>query len=183
MFKLMKKKGNRVRAFRLGTDHPLLRQLTAEGTLVPLPDGTFEVYSQEARKGGTGRGELARAGDYIKLDSSGAPYPNAAVYFQQNHRHLAGDDYEQIPRVLAGWNAAEPMCPEIEFLIRKKGLVLDPEHPGRYYTAPLWGTTEVADRNAVLVFYSISYGADGAVEDASFNLVAGDEFEKTYSRC
>lgn len=180
MFRVIKNKGKIVKAYRLGEESPAINQLIAEGKIVSLENGKYEVFSQEALKGGSGHGELASAGDYVKVDSTGAPYPNDALYFKENHRQISGDEYEQIPKILAAWNAREPMCREIEFLIREKELVLDTEHPEQYYRASLWGTTEVADINAVLIFYSISYREDGTVEDASFNLVEGKEFERTY---
>ena len=50
----------------------------------------------------------------------------------------------------------------------------------KYYSAILWGNPEAADRNAVLVFYSVSYGDDGRVTDADYNFVAKTEFDLSY---
>ncbi len=183
MFRVIKNRGNILHAYRLGSDSPVLARLAAEGKIVQRKDGRYEIFSQEVQRSGAEHGELASAGDYVKLDSTGAPYPNDAAFFEANHRHLSGDMYEQLPKVLLAWDAKEPMCEEIRFLIREKGLVLDPACPERYYTVPLWGTTEAGDTRAVLVFYSVSYREDGTVADASFNLVERTEFERTYSRC
>lgn len=47
------------------------------------------------------------------------------------------------------------------------------------YSAILWGNPEAEDRNAVLVFYSISYSGDGTVLDAEYNFVEKKEFDRT----
>lgn len=180
MLRIKKKKGKIVKAYKLGESHPVLAGLTDEGKIAALGDGTFEVFSQEAVKSESGHGQSALAGDWIRLDSAGYPYPCKDEWFQSNMRHIEGDDYEQIPKELCGWTADMGLCPEVEFLIREKGLKLDEAHPDKYFQAILWGNPEAADRNAVLVFYSIDYGEDGAVTDAEYNFVERKEFEKTY---
>ena len=180
MIDIIKKQGKPVQACRLGGSSPLLERLMAQGTLRALPDGSFEVFSQEAVLAGSGRGQRASSGDYIKIDGAGFPYPNSCEFFQKNHRHIEGDTYEQIPAPLKAWTAEEPLCPEVKFLIREKGLVLNEAHPKRFFSAVLWGTPESAPRDAVLVFYELSYGADGAVTDAVFNFVVQSEFRDTY---
>ena len=45
----------------------------------------------------------------------------------------------------------------------------------KYFSASLWGNPEVADRNAVLVFYNINYDNDGNVMDVEFNFVERTE--------
>ena len=67
------------------------------------------------------------------------------------------------------------------FLIEKKGLVIDEASSDRRYTAPLWGTTEVAAEDAIFVFYSFSYDDAGDVTDCDWNFVERGEFERTYS--
>lgn len=180
MMHVVKKKGTIVSAYRLGANHPVLEELCREGKLLPRQDGTWEVFSREVLASGCGRGEIARNGDYIKLDSSGTPYPNPADFFARNHRHLEGDRYEQLPRILAAWTVQEPMCEEIRFLMEHKQLTISPDTPERYFTAPLWGTVESAARDAVILFYSITRNLDGSVRDADFNFVVRSEFDKTY---
>ena len=75
----------------------------------------------------------------------------------------------------------EPMCEEILFLMKEKGLVIKPDDYDHYFTAPLFGTVESAARNAVIVFYSISRNDSGCISDIDFNFVARDEFGRTYS--
>lgn len=180
MMKVIKHQGKQVQAYRLGEEHPVLRQLMEQGRIIKREDGQFEVFSQEALQGGTAHGQLAQAGDFIKLDSAGFPYPNDAAFFQKNHRHISGDHYEQMPKPLDAWTADQPMCPEVEFLIKQKGLTVDESSQDACFSAPLWGTREVAARDAVLIFYSITCGTDGAIKDADFNFVSRSEFEKTY---
>lgn len=182
MIRVVKKSGKHIKAYRLeqGRQCPAVEALIREGKIRPQADGSFEVLSQEAVQGGSNVGQRAQAGDYIKVDSAGFPYPNDAAYFAQNHRALGGDEYEQIPQPLDAWTADQPMCSEVAFLMQKKELVLHEEAPDHYFTAPLWGTLEAAAHNAVLVFYSIDRAPDGRITDASFNFVERTEFDKTY---
>lgn len=180
MLKIIKKHGKIVKAYRLGDSHPALEEMMAEGKIVSMEDGSFEVFSQEAVRSESGHGQRAEIGDWVRLDSKGFPYPCKDDWFRENLRPAGGDDYEQIPKALAAWNADQEMCPEVEFLIREKGLKLDEGSFRKYYSAILWGHPEAADRNAFLVFYSISYGDDGKVLDADYNFVAQEEFELNY---
>ncbi len=175
--KVMKKAGRPVIAYELGTDSPQITELIAQGKVRRLDGDTYEVFSLEAVNGG---GEIARAGDFIKLDTSGAPYPVGRDFFLANHKHLSGSTYEQIPRELSAWTTSEPVTPEIAFLMERKGLVLDPADPRRYFTAPLWGTLESAASDAVIVLYSVTRNMDGEITDISFNFVARREFDDTY---
>ena len=61
-------------------ENDMVEELTAEGEIKVKGDGSFEVFSREAKDG---TGEIAHAGDYIKLDSSGKPYPNSAEFFEK----------------------------------------------------------------------------------------------------
>ncbi|MDY5001849.1 MAG: hypothetical protein SO122_05250, partial [Eubacteriales bacterium] len=102
-------------------------------------------------------------------------------FFQKNHRHIEGDEYEQIPKPLLAWSIDEPVSKEVAFLILHKDLVLDLTSHDKFFTAPLWGTIESSPRDSVLVFYSVTRDDDGSIVDADFNFVARDVFEKTYS--
>ena len=73
------------------------------------------------------------------------------------------------------------MCPEVMFLVEKKGLVIDKTSSDRRYAAQLWGTREVAAEDAMLIFYSISYDDAGNVTDCDWNFVERGEFYRTYS--
>ncbi len=179
MFEVIKKQGKLVYAYRLGQEYPVLTDLMIQGKLKNCGDGTYAVLSQEASTGGEG-GQIAKVGDYIKIDGSGYPYPNTAAWFEQNHRAIEGDLYEQLPKPLLAWIINEPMCEEIAFLQTNKGLTIDQENFEGCFGAPLWGTWETAARDAVVVFYEITRDVNGAITDIDFNFVARDEFNRSY---
>lgn len=179
MLRIKKKSGKIVQAYKLGEVNAVLEQLIKTGKIIDLKDGTYEVFSREAVNSGSGHGQVANVGDWVRLDSAGYPYPSKDDWFRHNMRHISGNDYEQIPKKLMGWTADMEMCPEIEFLIHNKGLKLDENNFEKFFSAILWGNPEAADRNAVLVFYSISYD-NGSVIDAEYNFVERKEFDRIY---
>jgi hypothetical protein len=130
----------------LGSDSKAINKLIQERKFVLLDDDMYEIFSQEAVNGKTGRGEIARKGDWIKVDGNGYPYPNEKAYFEADHRHLAGDRYEQIPRILWAWNIECEMCEAIIFLKDEGRLTINPDSYEHYYTAQLWGTLEAAKK-------------------------------------
>lgn len=168
-----------VEAYRLGdpNDEQAINELIAKGAVRLREAGVFEVFSQESRDG---KGEIAYVGDYIKLDSSGHPYPNKADFFEKNHRHISGAYYEQRSEPVYAWLAEDGICPEIRFLMEQKHLTLNKRNPEKYFQAPLWGAHLSAAKNAVLIFYRIERDEAGDVMDAEFNFVERNEFEKTY---
>ncbi len=175
ILKLVKKKeGRKVTAYCLGDENPKIESLIEEGK-IERRDGGWLIFSQEANEG-----EWAGDGDFIKLDGSGYPYPNARAYFLDNHRHIGGDEYEQLPKPLKAWDREEGMCHEIEYLIAHKGLVINEGDEDNYFSAPLWGDILSARADCMIVFYSVTINEDGDVTDVDFNFVARDEFEKTY---
>ena len=179
MLRIKKKHGKIVQAYKLGEENVVLEQLMKIGKIVDLKDGTYEVFSQEAVNSGSGHGQIASVGDWVRLDNAGYPYPSKDDWFRHNMRHISQNDYEQIPIELMGWTANMEICPEIEFLIHNKGLKLNENNFEKFFSAILWGNPEVADRNAVLVFYSISYDK-GSIIDAEYNFVEINEFNRIY---
>lgn len=175
--KVIKKKGLFIRAFCLGEEPEIMRHYVKKGVLRKREDDIYEVFSKEAMNG---TGQLARIGDYIKIDTAGDIYPNGRDYFLQNHRQIGEHIYEQIPKELDAWTYEAGMCQEIKFLIRNKGLVIDETSEEKYYTAPLWGTKLSAGKNAVIIFYRIDKDEKGHIQDIDFNFVERKEFEKTY---
>ncbi|MCD8120855.1 MAG: hypothetical protein LUE65_01260 [Clostridiales bacterium] len=180
MYKVIKNKGNMINAYQLGSGNPVIKALMDDGKIKDIGSGRYEIYSQEAINGAVG-GEMAEAGDWIKVDSRECPYPNNREYFEANHRHIEGDIFEQIPKTLSAWDAKLAMCPEIAFLIENKGLIIDKTSSDRRYIAKLWGTTEAAAEDAMIVFYSIFYDEAGNVTDCDYNFVKREEFDRTYS--
>lgn len=173
------KKGMVQKACRLGEESPLLERLLEEKKIVPAAPGEYQVFSIETD--GV-RGQIARDGDFVKVDAEGNVYPNEAAFFLEKHTRIGEDAYLQVPKELPAWDALEPMCDEIAFLIEKKGLVIDPDCPDRYFSAPLWGTVLYAAKDAVILFYSITRDENGMITDADFNFVERGIFEKTYER-
>lgn len=176
MKKVIKKSGKLVQAYCLGVENKKVKELMEEGLLTQCGNGQWRVFSQEAEQG-----ELAKSGDYIKIDSNGRPYPNDREFFLKNHKAAGENLYEQIPYVLEAWDSTEDMCSEMEFLIKSKGLVINDKDEQKYYKAPLWGDILTAGRDAVIVFYSIERDTAGSIVDVEFNFVAREEFEKTYT--
>lgn len=182
MKQVIKKSGKIVQAYRLGDEGPVVQKLIEEGKIKKIGEDFYEVFSQETDVSGEDpKGEIAYACDYIKVDSSGFPYPNSEKFFKENHVHISGDDYEQLPKPLYAWEASDGMCKEIEFLMAQKGLVIDETSEEKYFTAPLWGTMLSAAKNAMIIFYELLWDRDGKVVEADFNFVARSEFEKTYN--
>lgn len=173
----VRKKPMVVQAYRLGDNSPVVDGLMAEGEIRQKADGSFEVFSREAKDN---IGEHACCGDYIKLDSEGCPYPNSAEYFENNHRHLAADLFEQRSPAVEVWMYGDPMCPEIVYLIEHRHLSFHDDDPERFFQAPLWGTKLSAAKDAVIIFYRIVRDPSGKIIDADFNFVAGNEFARTY---
>lgn len=177
MRRAIKLHGKIVQAYRLGTKHPVIDELLEKGLIRKMGSGKYQLFSQEAVNGS---GQEAVNGDYVRLDSTGHPYPNSSEYVEKNLRHVGGDDFEQIPSQVEIWTIDDEMCPEIKFLIRCKKLTLNENDEKKYFTAPLWGTFLSAARNAVIVFYEIERDKTGKIMDAEFNFVERKEFEKTY---
>ena len=181
MFEIMKKQGKTVKAYCLGAENPEIVRLISEGKIIALENGFYELMSQEAIKGGSGHGELAKTGDYVKLDNNGFPYPNARDFFDANHRHISGDNYEQIPKPLFAWTIEDPMCPEIEFLLKQNRLQIREDSQDKFFSAFLWGTLESAARDAIVVLYDVTKESTGTIKDISFNFIDRDEFNRTYN--
>lgn len=177
----VKSKKKIVKAYPLGVGHPMEVALIEEGAIRLLPDGSYELFSQEAING---HGQIAQAGDFFKVDTIDGkhfPYPNGRDWFLENHVHLSGDEYEQINKPLLIWQSADETTEEIRWLVDTGRLTLKPEDPAHFFNAFLWGADLSAAADATLVFYSVDRDASGAIVDISFNFVAKPEFEASYS--
>lgn len=53
--------------------------------------------------------------------------------FKENLRYIEGDNYKQIPKILSAWTDEQPICPEVEILIKEKGLFLAEKNPEKYF--------------------------------------------------
>lgn len=165
-----------VQAYELGAGSEMEKKLIAEGKIVVTEDG-YELFSQEAVNG---TGEKAIPGDFFKLDSTGYPYPNERKWFFEHHRHLQGNDYQQLGKPLFIWQYGDPVSEELLYLLKTEKLHLNNNVHDRYFEAVLSGALLNAPRNATVVFYSVDRDENGKIIDISFNFVAKKEFETDY---
>ena len=169
-----------IEACRLGDGTALERKLLASGKLKDLGGGRYEVFSQEARDG---KGELAQAGEYVKLDASGCPYPNSREFFESSAVQVGDSLYRQISKPVAVWLLGDPACDFITFLLDTGRMQIVPESESQCFRAVLWGAPLSAPRDAAIVAYSVARDAEGQVTDVDFNFVVRDEFERLYEWC
>lgn len=172
-----KKKGKIVEAYCLGEYHPVIDELMRKGYIKEINEGEFEVFSQEAVNG---TGEHAKTGDYIKIDSSGKPYPNSRAFFEKNHRKVGENKYEQIPVPLRAWDVSEDMCEEMKYLLREEKISVHDQEEEKYFAAFLWGTMLTAPKDSIVVFYKVERDGEGRIRNIDFNFVKRKEFDLTY---
>ena len=177
----VKSKKKILKAYPLGAGHPMEQALIEEGAIRLNPDGSYELFSQEAVNGS---GQIAYPGDYFKVDTVDGrhyPYPNSREWFLENHTHIAGDDYEQKAKPLLIWQHGDEIMEPLAWLLEHDRLTLKEQEPERYFNAFLWGADMSAAIDATLIFYSVDRDADGQITDISFNFVAKPAFETSYT--
>lgn len=177
----VKNRQKSVTAYQLGKGTEMERKLIELGAIRQHPDGSYELFSQEAVNG---RGEAAQPLDYFKVDEKQGlyyPYPISRDYFESNHRHVSGNEYVQIPQPLQIWECGDEVSEEIRFLLDTGKMTINEDDPERYFNAFLWGADLSACRDAVVVLYGVTRGEAGNIESIDFNFVAREEFDKTYS--
>ncbi|MBO2517488.1 MAG: hypothetical protein CW338_09520 [Clostridiales bacterium] len=167
----------KVRAWELGAGTDMEREMTAQGRIVPFPDGTYEVFSQETTEG---KGQVARAGDFFKVDDSGYPYPNERECFLASHRPAGDGWYEQTARPLLIWRRGDPETEELRYLLDNGMLSLHPETPQRFFTARLWDTEETSPCDSILVFFDVERDGKGGITGIDFNFIIRGYFERNY---
>ena len=167
----------KMRAWELGTGSGMEKEMILCGKIIAHPDGTYELFSLEATEG---KGQIARAGDFFKVDDQGCPCPNERGFFLENHRHLEDDWYIQDARPLKIWRLGDPECEELRFLLDSGILSVRPENKKRCFSALLWNTTETAPADAVIIFYKVERDPDGKISDVNFNFVDAGYFSSHY---
>ena len=172
-FMIVIKKAVPMPAAQLGGDSPLEKKLVENGLLIPVSDHLWRVKTREAME----EGELAATGDYVKLDSIGMPYPTKKDWFESNHTKVEEDVYLQKVHPLKAWSAAEPMCPEIRFLLDRELLEWIPKEGFR---AELWGTMQSAGPDAIVILDRVDRSSAGSPENVEFHFVAAEEFPVSY---
>ena len=171
------KKNTKRQAWELGAGSDMEKQLIENGKLIAHPDGIYEVFTKEATEG---KGQIANAGDFVKVDTDGFPSPCERKWFFANHKHVEGNWYEQVAKPLKIWRKDDPESEEIKFLIDSGALNIHSEDLNKYYSAYLWGTMETAASDAVIVLYSVDKDEQGKIEAISFNFVEADYFKANY---
>ena len=141
--------------------------------LLPLPQDLWEVRTREAEE----QGEIAKTGDYIKLDSIGMPYPVKKEWFETNHTQLESGLYLQKQKSKKAWCMTEPMCEELRFLVNQEQLRWDRKTG---FGAKLWGTWQTASSDAVIIFDEVHTDDDGQIQQVEFHFIAAEEFITTY---
>ena len=170
---LVIKRSNPVQAFQLGAGNALEQKYIQSGLIVCLDDGTWEIKTREALD----QGEIARIGDYVKIDSIGMPYPTDQRWFEDNHTHLEGDWYQQKATPRLAWQEPQPHCPELQFLLERGLLTRTPENT---FSAFLWNTWQTAAADAVIIFDNALRDAHETLTEVAFHFVAKEEFDQTY---
>lgn len=173
----IKKKTKTVQAWQLGSGSKMEEELISQRKIIFHPPANYEIFAQEASNG---TGEFAIAGDYIKIDGSGFPYPNTKTFFEANHTQVGECLYEQKAKPLSVWLLGDPEDKIITFLRQHKGLVIDAQNLDRCFSAPLFGAVLSAKADAALVIYEVKREASGRITDVDYNLVAKTEFDATY---
>jgi hypothetical protein len=163
-------------AWELGAGTDTEARLLREEKLRRLPDGTYLVFSRET----DAQGQIAQAGDYIKIDSAGFPYPNRRNYFLDNHIPLGDCRYRQKTPVLDAWTREEPMPPAVRFLLDTGLLRIDEQAPAHYFRAFLWDAELFAARDAVVVLDRVTRDENGEITGVDFHFIARQEFEITH---
>ena len=177
MRKAVKKAGSEVCAYQLGKRSDMELQLMAEGKIREAEDGSYELFSQEAVNG---QGELARAGDYFKVDGQGYPYPNTREFFEERHKKIGENRYVQIPFPVDVWAKGEPEDEVIRYLLDNRLITINRSDRERYFNACLWGASLSAAIDAAVVIYDVERDAGGEIKSVDFNFVAREEFDRTY---
>lgn len=170
----VKKTNIYVKAFELGAHTELEQKLVNNGQIIKHSD-YYEVYSTET----TTSGEIAKDGDFVKIDKANNPYPNARERFLKHHLHLDGYNYEQFPVILLSWQYGEDEDDVIRYLLDSGKLIINPNSDDAFYQADLWGTTLRAKKNDIILIYDVKRDGQDII-NVDFNLIDKDEFEKTY---
>lgn len=179
----IKNKKKIVTAYQLGTGTNMEKNLINEGSIRICEDGSYELFSKEAVNG---CGEIAKPGDYFKVseaDGKFYPYPNDKAWFEENHTHLQGNEYEQKNKPLYIWQTSDPISEEIRYLLDNGKMTIDENDYEHYFNAFLWGADLSAAKDATVLFYDIDRDEQGNIVDISFNFVTKKDFEESYSYC
>ncbi len=164
-------------AWEFGAGSDMEQKMISSDRIHEHPDGIYEVFTKEASEG---KGQMAKTGDYFKVDEENYPSPCERKWFQENHQHIEDDWYLQTAKPLKIWRKDDGESEEITFLTGNGLLKIDPEDPDHYFSAMLWGTMETAHSDAVIVFYDVNRDENGKIVSINFNFVDAGYFKSNY---
>ena len=173
--RLAKKRPCIIKAYELGAGSPIEAKLKHAGK-IEFREGNYLLHSLEGL-------EKAHAGDFFKLtylEGEIYPYPNARDFFFDNHKHIEGDEYEQLTKPLQVWFLGEPIDNVMRFLLRTDKLSINLKDTLHCFRAYLWGGWLYADSQAVIVFYDVQHDKDGNITSVDFGLVNRKIFNTDY---
>lgn len=184
MHKVRKKFGQKTQVWRLGENSYMEKRLLKEKKITRNDDGTYTLMSLEAVRGGNG-GEAAQAGDWFRVEQLADvlyPFPMTETFVRNNFRHLSGDEFEVVPKVLDAWFADDKIiCAEVEYLMQTGRLIITKNDPKHYFLAPnLWGAKLSAPKDSAIIFYEVKRTQSGKIFSVDWNLVARFAFERDY---
>ncbi|MBR4344055.1 MAG: hypothetical protein IKP88_15380 [Lachnospiraceae bacterium] len=171
------KENIKCQAWELGIGSEMEKQMVQCGKIRILSNGEYELFSLEATEG---KGQIAKAGDFFKVEYRGWPQPCERNWFLKNHKHIEDDWYEQVAKPLKIWRKDDPKSEEIRYLLDNGMLHISPEDPDKYFSASLWGTEETAASDATVVFYSVKKDENENITAVEFNFVDAEYFSKYY---
>ena len=172
--KKVKKFNVEVIAFELGGRSSLEQELITQGKIIKNGD-SYEIFSTESDSSG----EVAKLGDFVKIDQAKNPYPNDRERFLNHHIHVGGNEYKQFPQIIDIWKYGDEEDEVIQFLLDSGKLIINHDSRDKFYEAKLWGTTLFAKKSDIVLTYQVKKEAS-QIEDVDFNLIDKDEFDKTY---
>lgn len=163
-----------VKAFELGCGSQMESDFISQG-LIRKHEDHYEIHSRESKDSG----EVAYTGDYVKIDKSNNPYPNDRERFLSHHKKVGENEYCQYPEVIWSWQFGDESDDVIDYLLSSNKLIINEASYDRFYEAELWGTTLTAKKIDIILIYSVDRDGDQIIS-VDFNLIAKEEFDKTY---
>ena len=163
-----------VTAFELGCGLDIEEDLINKGLIVRHED-YYEVRSRECK----GKGEVAHVGDFVKIDHSNNPYPNNRARFLSHHKKVGKNQYCQYREIIWSWQYGDAKNDVIEHLLDSDKLTINEDSYDSFYEADIWGTTLSAKKIDIILIYSVDRDGDRIIS-VDFNLIAKEEFDKTY---
>lgn len=163
-----------VTAFELGGGSDFEKELMDQGLVIKHADH-YEIRSRESKN----KGEIAYKGDFVKLDKSQNPYPNSRDRFLSHHKKYGENEYCQFPQIIDAWQYGEEEDEVICHLLKTNQLIINEDSYDQFYEAKLWGTTLTASKIDIILVYSVDRDRE-IIHSVDFNLIAKEEFDKTY---